>query len=245
MAELALPAIDLIPDQGVANMAHVNPNLMRAARLQPTYNFGSMRAKRTFDRNARHRMTPALEQHGLALAIGLVARQMCCDLERASRFETDPARAPKSRIPVIGNTMAKRAIGAACCMRRELFGQPVMGGVGLGNHKQTRCVLVDPVNDAGTFFAADAGERVDEMVEKRIHERARRRTGCWVDDHTGRFVYDDQVVVFVYDDKRDVLGHSVAVLSLGDRYLEGIALADLRADIRDRCPVLSDSPVFK
>ena len=48
-------------------------------------------------------------------------------------------------------------IGALDRMVGELRGQAFMGAVGLGHDEQARGVLVDPVDDAGPGYTADAG----------------------------------------------------------------------------------------
>ena len=47
-----------------------------------------------------------------------------------------------------------------------------MGSVGLGDDEEAGSVLVDPVNDAGSFLAADPRKVAAEMMEERVDQRA-------------------------------------------------------------------------
>jgi len=86
----------------------------------------------------------------------------------------------------------------------ELQGKPLVGSVVLGDDDAAAGFLVESVNDAGALFAADAGE-VFAMVEQGIDERSGGIPCCRVDDHSGGFVENDKVVVFVENFQRDFL----------------------------------------
>ena len=101
--------------------------------------------------------------------------------------------------------MAERPVAALDAVIGELPGQPVMRGVRLRDDEEARGVLVDPVDDPGALFAADAGEFAPEMVEQRIDQRSGRRSRGRVHDNARRFIDDDKVVVLVEDLEGDVL----------------------------------------
>lgn len=81
-------------------------------------------------------------------------------------------------------------------MDLELFGEAQMALVIFGRHHYSRGVLVEAMNDAGSEFAADAGEIVtvmEEGIDQGPLAVSRRR----MDHQSGWFVDDDQVRVFV------------------------------------------------
>ena len=110
-------------------------------------------------------MAARAEIHRLPLTIRFVTRKVRCDLDRRAAFERHTAHAFQTRVRRIGHAKGQRQIGTVYCMRLELFGQPVMGAVRFGNHQKARGVFVDPVDDARTFFTADAGQISAEMMQ--------------------------------------------------------------------------------
>ncbi len=86
----------------------------------------------------------------------------------------------------------------------ELGGERAMGWVGAGDHKHAAGVAVEAVDDAGAQVAVDGRQplpggrgSVSEVVEEGVDERAARVSGACVDNHSGGFVYDDHVGVFI------------------------------------------------
>ena len=65
----------------------------------------------------------------------------------------------------------------------------------LGDDQQTRGVIVETMDDAGT---RDAGER-GSMVDERVSERAVEVPGARMNDQARRFVDHDDRVVLVHD----------------------------------------------
>ena len=94
-------------------------------------------------------------------------------------------------------------------LRLELGGKPVMGAVGFSHDQQAGGVLVDAVHDARTPFATNPRQGIAAMVQQGVHQGARRRAGCGMHHHSGRFVDDDQIVVFPNDVQRNVFGQGL------------------------------------
>jgi hypothetical protein len=79
-----------------------------------------------------------------------------------------------------------------------------MRGVVLGDDDATACLLVETVNDAGSFRAADSG-KIRAMREQCIHERVPCVTRAGMNDKAGRLVDDNQVFVFMQNFEGDRL----------------------------------------
>ena len=78
-----------------------------------------------------------------------------------------------------------------------------MGSVGLCDHQQTGGVLVEPVDDPGTFDATNTG-KVAAVVEEGVDEGPRRIAGRGMDYETGRFVDQQEIVVLEHDVERNI-----------------------------------------
>jgi hypothetical protein len=72
-----------------------------------------------------------------------------------------------------------------------------------GDYQQSRCVLVEPVDNTRAVSARLAGQR-GKMVGQGIDQRPRVVAGRRVGHHASRFVDHYEVVVFVNDVERDI-----------------------------------------
>ena len=150
------PWVRFIADQGMADMAHVNPDLVGPAGFKSAINqrSGSLICFNHLD--ARDGVTTALKQNRLLLAIGLVPGQIGGDFYRATRLETDAANAFQPRIACIRHAVTEGHVKPPDPVVRKLLGQAVVGRIRLGHNQQTGRILVDPMDDSGPFFTADA-----------------------------------------------------------------------------------------
>ncbi len=87
-------------------------------------------------------------------------------------------------------------------------------------------VFVQTMDDSRPLDPADSRQPL-AMGEKRIHERAGRRTGRGMDDHALRLVDHDQVFVFVHDVKRQFLRQDASWFRRRDGVPDGLACLDL------------------
>ena len=98
----------------------------------------------------------------------------------------------------------------------QLGGQRQMSGVVLGGDDETGGVPVNAVDDAGPLFTVDAAQTVAAVPQQGVHQCAVRVAGGGVDDQSHRLVDHDDVLVLVHHVQRDVLGHDVHRLRVGD-----------------------------
>lgn len=73
----------------------------------------------------------------------------------------------------------------------------------LGDNDAAGRSLIEAMNDAGPFHTTDAGKTAATVMQERVNERVLEVACCRVDNHAGRFVDDDEVVVFVEDFEGD------------------------------------------
>jgi hypothetical protein len=99
------------------------------------------------------------------------AGKLAGDFQEIARFKLTPRTPPQTRIARIGHAMDQRQILPRDRMVFELRGQPLMRAVGFRHDQQARCVLVDPVHNAGPLFAANTRQAVAAMVQQRIYQR--------------------------------------------------------------------------
>ena len=158
------------------------------------------------DVDARHRAATFRPDHGLTLPVGPVPREFRGDADDTARLEPDPLQPRKARVRKLRHAVADRPVEPVDTVSLELCGEPVVRFVGLRDHQQPRGILVDPVHDARSFLATDAGEPACEMVQKRVDEGAFGRAGRGVDDESRRLVDDGKMRVLIDDVEIDRLG---------------------------------------
>ena len=100
-------------------------------------------------------------------------------------------------------------------MGRKLIGQPVMCAVRFCHDQQAARILVDPMHDTRAFLAAHAREIAAEMMQQRVDQRSARGARGRMHHHARRFVHHDQIVIFIADIERDVLGPGLDLGRLG------------------------------
>ena len=98
-------------------------------------------------------------------------------------------------------------------MVRELAGKALVSTIVLRHHQQAAGHLVDPVDDTGPDLSADGG-KVAEMVQERVHQRARFVPHRRMDHHPPRFVHHADIPVLVHDIQGDILGDQLDGLCL-------------------------------
>ena len=130
---------------------------MRAARFQPTFHQGDVfvRAEPIHDAHTGDRMSAAIEQNRLTLAIGFMPRQTGGDFHNIARFEIDPFDPAHARIIGIWHTITHCAVIAFDGVTFELFSQPVMRAVVFGDNQQTAGVFVNAMDDAWPPFTTN------------------------------------------------------------------------------------------
>ena len=229
--QFAAPAIGLVPDQRVPDMAHMHPDLMGPPRLKAALNLCRCAAKGLKDRNAGDRVPPAMKKHRLTLTVGFVPGKLRGDFQCPTRFEADTSDAVQTRIAKIGDAMTKRPIRPSRRMRCKLLGQPVMGRVRLGHDQHAGRVLVDPMHDAGSLLATNSGQRGAKMVQQRIDQGAGGGARGRVDDHARGFVDNDQIIILVQDGERNIFGYCINFDCVFHGDLEYIAFSDFHTRV--------------
>lgn len=94
-----------------------------------------------------------------------------------------------------------------------------MGCIIFGDHKQARRVLVQPMHNAGASHAANSRKVVTKVIQKSVHKRTTPISACRVHDHTGRFVDDADIIIFIDDREGDVFRFGICVLRGRNFYL--------------------------
>jgi hypothetical protein len=137
--------IGRISQQGVADVAQMDPNLVGAAGLEPAFDEGGL----AWLRKAAYGFvmcggTAALPRYGDLAPIGDRTAKRCID-HSATGFWPSP---DEGLVDAFEPAIA--AVGG------EQRGETLVCTVGFGNDKEAGCVLVEPMNDAGTADAANA-----------------------------------------------------------------------------------------
>ena len=86
----------------------------------------------------------------------------------------------------------------------ELSRQFLMSAIILRHDHQARRAAIEPMDDAGPQFTADATQVLDVM-EQGIHEGSTGMSGAGVNDHAGGFVEHDDVPILEHNPDRKCL----------------------------------------
>ena len=143
-----LRAVHRVPQNRVADIGHVYPDLMGASRLQTAPHMGHPRIPGDDLPVGHSGPSPGNHRHLLPIrrvpSDGRVHRAAV----RLQVAHHQTLIRPRQRVIA------------------ELGAEPQMGGVVLGGDDETAGVPVNAVNDAGTLLPADAGQRRPAVVEQ-------------------------------------------------------------------------------
>jgi hypothetical protein len=134
------------------------------------------------------------QQHA-PIRLGRAAmREACGHARSALRIAGDRAL-DSSGIP--GQpAMKQRDVRLFDCARAELFAENAMGDIIARYDHGPGGAAVQPVHDSRTKISANRRKR-SEVMEQSVDERASRRPGSGVNDHSRRLIHGDDVFVLV------------------------------------------------
>src|SRR6266436_2026250 len=222
-------AVKGIPDQRMAPMGKMNPDLMRSAGGQTAFEAGRLRVKRMLDAIARvRRFAPAFPDDSHLLAVGGAAADVTGDLASA-----------RSR-----HTPHERRIGPVDSALGKVDRQGLVGSFGLGDDHQPAGVLVEAVHDARPPNSADSGQARAAMADQSVDEGAVRVSRRRMDNQSCGLVDDDQMFILEADLERHWLRGRRRVAILGQNYDEILAVADPPRGILQRYACACDVAGF-
>ena len=203
-----LIAVHGVPQNGMADISQMDPDLVGTARLQSAAQVG--------DTGIPGQHLPmgdggtSLGHHRHLLAVAAAA---------ADRGVYGAAVLPE--VP-----HRQTLIGTGQRMIRQLGRQCQMGGVVFGGDDQAAGVPVDAVDDAGTLLAADAGEGVPAMVQQGVDQRAVRVARRRMHHHAHGLIHHDDVLILVDHVQRDILRDGLRLLCLRQRHAQLLPTGD-------------------
>jgi len=182
--------VERITHQGVADVSHVNSDLVRPPRDQLAVDHREP-IPALDDLVEGSRWTSSLD-HSHLLTLLRVAVQGCVD----------------DAFVVVWDAVADREVGLGDLPPPEGQGQGLMRPVRFGYDHQPSGVLVEPVDDARARHPPDAGEIV-AMVEEGVDEGSRRVACRRVDHQASRFVDDENVGILKDHIEGNILGRNL------------------------------------
>ena len=190
----------------MARMRQMYTDLMGPAGFKPAFNLrcNCGRSKPLGHPHTRDRMASAFKQHRLPLPISFMAGQLGGDFHHITGLEIDPTNTAQPWITGLRHPKTQRLIEPLNAVGSKLIRKMMVGFIGLGHHKQTACVFIYTVHNAGPPFAANPGKGVGAMIEQRIDQSATWRARRRVHHHARRFVDHNQMGIFIDHLKRDV-----------------------------------------
>ena len=145
-------------------------------------------------------------------------------------------RSVKSRIG--GATKADGEVSLLHLPAGKGLDEFLMGQRCFGGEEHPRGLFIEAVDDPGSQRIAD-GRQVLAVGEECVDKGAARVPGSRMDDHSGRLVYGDQVVVFIEDVEGDRFGEKRAFGRELEAYLDLVACFQ-RNSFFDRMAVQED-----
>src|SRR6476620_17151 len=203
----AEPVVDPVPDDREIGVCQVNPDLMRAAGFDPDID-EARDLRRLAHSHKTLRILAALD-HGHSLALGWIAADRRIDREFLLLGD-----APDDRLVLLDH-------GSLGPLLKE--SEPPC--VGAADDDQPGRIAVEPVHDAGPLRPGHADVR--RVMKQRVDKRAGAMPRGRVDNHAGRLVDRDDVLVFIDDVQRNLLGQQLILFDRRDRDLDDLARRDL------------------
>ena len=180
-----------VPQNGVADVRHVDPDLVGAPGLQSALHIGI--AGEPLQHGPVGHRAPAARHHRHLLPVRRVA--------------ADGGVHRAAVLPEIPDHDAPVNPGQGVVLK--LGGELLVGEVVFRRDEEAGGVPVDPVDDAGPQLPPDAGEGVPAVVEQGVDQRAVRVAGGRMDHQPLGLVHHDHVAVLVHHIQGDVLGRHV------------------------------------
>ena len=197
-------AVHGVPQDGVADVGHVDPDLVGASRLQTAAHMGAARVPGD-DLTMGHRAA-AVRHHRHFLPVHRMAADGGVH-SAAVLFQVPHHHA---------------LVGPGQGVVLELGGELLVGIVVFRRDDEAGGVPVNAVDDTRPQFPADAGEGVPAVVEQGVDQRAVRVAGGRVDHQALGLVHHDDILILVDDVQRDVLGHHVHRFRVRQRDAHGL-----------------------
>lgn len=228
-ARLADTPIDRIADKRVADVGHMDPDLVRPPCFEAALDLSRIKPELTGEPVVGDGMlAPSVTEYRHPLSIAPVSPDIAFDPSLSGLRHAED----------------EGGIKALNRMIRELFGQSLVGAIAFGDDQQAAGIFVYPVNDARPLDATDTGEPVAAVCQQGIDERIFRIACARMNGQTGRFVDNNKVVVL----KNDVEGHfyrlEVERFRRREGHLQPLALFDAVGGVGYRPPVRLNGPVF-
>ena len=125
----------------------------------------------------------------------------------------------------LGISMQECQVGFLNAAFAEFFHQLQMRGVVARNHHRSGSSLVEAMHDSRAQRAADTRKPMlrAEAMQQRGDQRAGIRACAGMDDHSGRFIYDGDVLVFVKYGERNIFRFHAGQRRRGNIHGNGFA----------------------
>ena len=208
--EHPVAAVAVVVEQRVADIIHVDADLMGASRLQVALHQGGVAESL---------------QHAVVGDGGLALRAVF------KHLEAHPVVGVAADIALDGTGVVcyiapnQRPVGALDGMFEKLSGKLQLRYLILGHHQQSGSVLVDAVHQHAHPLVGSVRPLADaQMVGEGVDQRAAEMTEAGMHHHAGGLVHNQQVIVLIDYIERNRLGmHLEAAPLVGEHYCDDIA----------------------
>ena len=220
--------IHRIPQNRVADVGQVDPDLVGAARLQAATQMGDAGIAGD-DLPMCHGLPPPLAHHRHALAV--------------HRMAADGRVDSAAVLPEIAHRQALIRPGQGVV--RQLGRQGQVGRVVFGGDNEAAGVPVDAVDNAGTLLAPHAGQALPAVIQQGVDQGPVRVPRRRMHHHPRGLVHHDDVLVLVYHVQGNILGPGFRLLRLRQRHLQHLSRLDPQVLRHRAAPVRNASLLQK
>src|SRR5438045_8572805 len=179
----------------MSKMLEMHTNLMRPATVQPAFEQARI-ASTAHDFEIRSRFSPTFARDRHFLAMNSMPRDCGHNCSETA-----------TQLPGV-----ESQVNLFQSARRELPGQVEMRKIILCHYQAAACFLIKPMNNARPFLAADAG-KIFAMRQQGINQCAPSSSSARMNRNSGRFVYNNQIVVFEQNGERDLFWDEIDCLN--------------------------------
>ena len=181
-------AINVVPDDWMADRGEVHANLMRATGLDPHFQQGEIaNLSQPAIRAQRHAAPALLDAHPRP------HRGMASDVERNLAGCLAQPAVDQREVCLFDHSILKR------------LAQPRMSPVVLCDDQKPGSPFVDPVDNPRPAFPSGPGQ-ILKLEQQAVDQRVSLRTCTRMHHETGRLFDNSQVIVFVNDLEWNILG---------------------------------------
>jgi len=178
-----------ISEKRMANMCHMDPDLVCTAGFQTTFHIGIAMETLQYFHVGDSGLSGRRLDYSHSFAISRIPPDISLNCQRI----------------LWNNTVTNSLISAYDSMFTKLFGNRTVCSIIFAYDDGAGCILIDSVYDTGTENSVDSAQRAMAVIENCVDQSAVRMPGSRVNYHMLWFIHNKNIFVFIQDVQRNIL----------------------------------------